>query len=221
MAGGATSWAGELRSFYLRHPWVLQVSYARPVLGPHEQAVMETLAGIASDGGCPRRPCAASCPRCSTSYAATPRRPPSHGSPRPRPACPTRSGGRPVRRCWSDLAPDFAERFPMSIRLSTPEPVPARRDESTPQGNARPTRPRRIWNTRPTRPSPSGWPSSSKESTRPGTTCSSRPPSLVIRRTGPREPNDRQRESPALRRLRIRSDPPPSRDDRQARPGRR
>jgi AcrR family transcriptional regulator len=52
-----TAWAGDLWTFYLRHPWVLQVSYGRPVLGPGEQGVAETLAIIleASDLEAQRR----------------------------------------------------------------------------------------------------------------------------------------------------------------------
>ncbi|SHN12169.1 TetR/AcrR family transcriptional regulator C-terminal domain-containing protein [Streptomyces yunnanensis] len=38
-----TSWARDTWEFSLRHPWVLQVSQARPVLGPHEYTAMETL----------------------------------------------------------------------------------------------------------------------------------------------------------------------------------
>jgi AcrR family transcriptional regulator len=41
-----TSWAEDTWSFYLRHPWILQVSQARPVLGPHEFTALETLARI-------------------------------------------------------------------------------------------------------------------------------------------------------------------------------
>jgi AcrR family transcriptional regulator len=41
-----TTWANDLREFYLRHPWVLQVSQARPVLGPNEYVVLETLLRI-------------------------------------------------------------------------------------------------------------------------------------------------------------------------------
>jgi AcrR family transcriptional regulator len=40
------SWADDLMRFYLRHPWVLQVSYARPVLGPNEQRVLEAVIRI-------------------------------------------------------------------------------------------------------------------------------------------------------------------------------
>lgn len=52
----ATAWAGDLWAFYLRHPWVLQVSQARPVLGPHEHAVLETVARILDPTGLPARP---------------------------------------------------------------------------------------------------------------------------------------------------------------------
>ncbi|WBP90510.1 TetR/AcrR family transcriptional regulator [Kitasatospora cathayae] len=38
-----TAWAEELYACYLRHPWVLQVSQARPVLGPAELSAMEGL----------------------------------------------------------------------------------------------------------------------------------------------------------------------------------
>lgn len=37
------AWARANWDFFLRHPWVLQVSAARPVLGPNEFATMETL----------------------------------------------------------------------------------------------------------------------------------------------------------------------------------
>ncbi|MGA5702493.1 TetR/AcrR family transcriptional regulator C-terminal domain-containing protein [Peterkaempfera bronchialis] len=48
-----TAWSRQLRAFYLRHPWVPQVSYARPVLGPHEQAVLEALVRILQGTGLP------------------------------------------------------------------------------------------------------------------------------------------------------------------------
>lgn len=40
------TWAEHTWAFYLRHPWVLQVSQARPVLGPGEFTVMETMLGL-------------------------------------------------------------------------------------------------------------------------------------------------------------------------------
>ncbi|MEV6862059.1 TetR/AcrR family transcriptional regulator C-terminal domain-containing protein [Streptosporangium subroseum] len=128
----ATSWAGELRSFYLRHPWVLQVSYARPVLGPHEQAVMETLAGIVFRTGLP-----AATLRGIVSALFHFVRGNAQTAAESRLAA--TATGMSDQEWWTSrsallerLAPDFAERFPMSIRLSTPEPVPARRDESMP-----------------------------------------------------------------------------------------
>ncbi|WP_188197419.1 TetR/AcrR family transcriptional regulator C-terminal domain-containing protein [Nonomuraea sp. SYSU D8015] len=48
-----TAWAENMRAFYLRHPWVLQVSQARPVLGPNEFAALETMVGILRLTGLP------------------------------------------------------------------------------------------------------------------------------------------------------------------------
>ncbi|GHE26348.1 TetR family transcriptional regulator [Streptosporangium violaceochromogenes] len=127
----AAAWARELRAFYLRHPWVLQVSHARPVMGPHEQAVLETLAGILLRTGLPAatlrgvtaalfhlvRGNAQTAAEARLAAAAT---------------------GVPDRQWWAGrsallqrLAPDFTERFPMSARLATPHPAPAR-DDTTP-----------------------------------------------------------------------------------------
>lgn len=39
-------WAEDLVDLYVRHPWALQVSYARPVLGPNEQQVLESLVNV-------------------------------------------------------------------------------------------------------------------------------------------------------------------------------
>jgi AcrR family transcriptional regulator len=47
----ARAWARDLGEFLLRHPWTLQISYARPVLGPNEQAMLETLIGILRQTG--------------------------------------------------------------------------------------------------------------------------------------------------------------------------
>ncbi|OLT27570.1 TetR family transcriptional regulator [Nocardiopsis sp. CNR-923] len=47
----ATAWAEHLWRFSLRHPWTLQVSHARPVLGPHEYRVFEALALVLDRAG--------------------------------------------------------------------------------------------------------------------------------------------------------------------------
>jgi AcrR family transcriptional regulator len=46
-----TAWAEDMWAFYLRHPWVLQVSQARPVLGPNEYVVLDTVLGIMFETG--------------------------------------------------------------------------------------------------------------------------------------------------------------------------
>lgn len=48
-----TAWAGDLLALYLRHPWASQVSFARAVLGPHEQATLDTLAAVLRRTGLP------------------------------------------------------------------------------------------------------------------------------------------------------------------------
>ena len=45
------AWAEELWAFYLRHPWVLQVSQARPVLGPNEYVVLDEVLRILFETG--------------------------------------------------------------------------------------------------------------------------------------------------------------------------
>ncbi len=44
-------WCTELRELYLAHPWLLDVSSARPVLGPHEQEALESLLRILAAAG--------------------------------------------------------------------------------------------------------------------------------------------------------------------------
>jgi AcrR family transcriptional regulator len=40
------AWCKELRELYVRHPWLLEVSQARPGFGPYEQGVLESLLRI-------------------------------------------------------------------------------------------------------------------------------------------------------------------------------
>lgn len=46
-----SSWAQETWEFYVRHPWVLQVSQARPVLGPNEYVMIEEALRILRETG--------------------------------------------------------------------------------------------------------------------------------------------------------------------------
>lgn len=41
--GGIQAWVDALLDLYARHRWLADVSWARPVLGPHEQEVLESL----------------------------------------------------------------------------------------------------------------------------------------------------------------------------------
>lgn len=113
------SWARDWRAFYLRHPWVLQVSQARPVLGPNEYAALETLARLLYATGLETgvlrrihgalhhfvRGGAQAVAESRQAAAAT---------------------GIPDEEWWyarsallEEVSPDFAERFPMAIRLNT------------------------------------------------------------------------------------------------------
>lgn len=116
------SWAGHLRAFYLRHPWVLQVSQARPVLGPHEFAVRETAAvilrGTGLDPATVRAVVAAlfHYVRGAAQTVAESRQAPA-------------ATGVPDEQWWvarsallAEVAPGHTERFPASVWLETQEP---------------------------------------------------------------------------------------------------
>lgn len=93
----ATAWAEDAFACYLRHPWVLQISQARPVLGPAELGAMETLLRILTGAGLAPVSCGAWSPPSGSSSAVWPGRPPRPATRRPPPASPTPSGGRPAR----------------------------------------------------------------------------------------------------------------------------
>ncbi|MDI1461631.1 TetR/AcrR family transcriptional regulator [Catellatospora sp. KI3] len=112
------AWAADLWDRYLRHPWLLQVSYARPVLGPHEQAVLETLLGILDAMGLPaavRRTAVSALLHLVRGMAQT--------------AAESRAAagatGDADEQWWharaaqlAQVAPDFAQRFPHSTALA-------------------------------------------------------------------------------------------------------
>jgi AcrR family transcriptional regulator len=47
----ARSWARDQWEFYVSHPWMLQVSQSRPVLGPNEYGVLDNLLRILYETG--------------------------------------------------------------------------------------------------------------------------------------------------------------------------
>jgi len=107
-----TVWATRLWEFHLRHPWTLEVSQARPVLGPHEYRLFESLATVLHRAGLdPARIRGTygnlvSLVRGSVQTAAEARRAEA-------------VVGVPEEEWWlarsaqlEELVPDFAERFP-------------------------------------------------------------------------------------------------------------
>ncbi len=49
------AWSGQLWRFHLRHPWTLEISAARPVLGPNEYRLFESLAAVLHGAGLPAK----------------------------------------------------------------------------------------------------------------------------------------------------------------------
>jgi AcrR family transcriptional regulator len=125
-----TSWATDLVWFYVRHPWALQVSFARPALGPHEQAVVEALARILHQTGLP--PAVARRIVSLLFYVA---RGTAQAVAESRLAA---AGGASEQAWWSSraaalrqVAPDFAQRFPDSAWLASAGAA-HRQDDATP-----------------------------------------------------------------------------------------
>lgn len=126
-----TSWANDLMRFYLRHPWVLQVSYARPVLGPNEQLVLEGVVRILRATDLP-----AGTLRRIISVLFHVVRGTAQTIAESRVAA--TAGDRSEQEWWSQrsaalskVVPDFAQRFPMSAWLAHEQPSDVT-DESTP-----------------------------------------------------------------------------------------
>jgi AcrR family transcriptional regulator len=127
-----TSWATDLVRCYLRHPWALQVSFARPVLGPNEQAVLEALARVLRQAGLP-----ALVARRVVSLLFYVARGTAQTVAESRLAA---AGGASEQAWWSgrvaalrQVAPDFAQRFPDSVWLAgAGAGAGCRRDDPTP-----------------------------------------------------------------------------------------
>ena len=126
-----TAWANDLLGCYLRHPWALQVSFARPVLGPNEQAVLEALARILRQAGL-----AAAVARRVVSLLFSVVRGTAQTVAESRQAA--AAGGASEQAWWSSragalqqVAPDFARRFPDSVWLAGAGTT-RRRDDATP-----------------------------------------------------------------------------------------
>jgi AcrR family transcriptional regulator len=127
-----TSWATDLVRCYVRHPWALQVSFARPVLGPNEQAVVEALARVLRQAGLP-----AAAARRVVSLLFYVVRGTAQAVAESRLAA--AAGGASEQAWWSgrvaalrQVAPDFARRFPDSGWLAGAGTAHRRGDPTTP-----------------------------------------------------------------------------------------
>lgn len=108
-------WCTNLRELYLAHPWLLDVSSARPVLGPHEQEALESLLRILATAGLKMkdRPAATSALFSVVRGAA-------------KQAIEARAAVTQEDAEWwaarsqalAGAAPDFAERFPESTAIA-------------------------------------------------------------------------------------------------------
>jgi AcrR family transcriptional regulator len=101
-------WAEALLDLYVRHIWIGEVSLARPVLGPHEQQVMETLLEAMEPAGLGWADVSAIVAALFALARTTART--IHDA---------RAAGESDRDWWqarmralAEVAPDFAERFP-------------------------------------------------------------------------------------------------------------
>ncbi|MFE0379472.1 TetR/AcrR family transcriptional regulator [Streptomyces inhibens] len=127
-----TSWAEDTWEFSLRHPWVLQVSQARPVLGPHEYRGLETLLRLlyATELGSAvlRRVVGVLVHfvRGSAQTVAEARQAAASTGVSDEEWWQTRSA------MLDEVVPDFAERFPLLVRLETEGAAPET-DKSVPE----------------------------------------------------------------------------------------
>ncbi|WP_067464666.1 TetR/AcrR family transcriptional regulator C-terminal domain-containing protein [Actinomadura macra] len=126
------SWAEDSWAFYLRHPWMLQVSQARPVLGPNEYRALETLLNVLSKTGL-----GAPDVRRAVSTLSSVVRGSAQTVAESRQA--VRATGKSEEEWWysrtgvlQNLVPDFADRFPTTVWLDTEGPPPEAADETVP-----------------------------------------------------------------------------------------
>ena len=111
-----TAWANGILDRYLRHPWIVEVSFARSVLGPHEQRALELLLEALAPAGLDPSDAAAvvatlfGIARSTASTIADARRAAAAGD---------ESAWWVARTAaLHEVMPDFAMRFPRSVALA-------------------------------------------------------------------------------------------------------
>ena len=126
------AWAEDVREFFLAHPWVLQVSQARPVLGPNEFAMVEALLRILRPTGLESTvlrgvvSAVVQFVRGAAGVIAEARRAAGETGMTDEEWWFSRS------EVFEEVAPDFAERFPLSAWLGAEEPPEVEGAEDVP-----------------------------------------------------------------------------------------
>ncbi|WP_433612643.1 TetR/AcrR family transcriptional regulator [Prescottella agglutinans] len=112
-----TAWTEQLLDLYVAHPWMLDLAHARPVLGPHQQEVFESLLGTLLPAAIAPRDVAAIASSAFSLTAAAAR---TIVDARQVPG----ETGSDDAQWWAErmdvlagAAPDFAVRFPLSASL--------------------------------------------------------------------------------------------------------
>jgi AcrR family transcriptional regulator len=128
-------WAQALLELYVRHPWASEVSFARPVLGPHEQQAMETLLEALQPAGLPWRDATAVVSALFSLARATARTISEARSAEAETAQSDRDWWQARMHALAEVAPDFADRFPSWTELAAaggPAPAETGSDSPTP-----------------------------------------------------------------------------------------
>ncbi len=113
-------WANAMLDCCLSHPWIVEVSFARSVLGPHEQRALELLLDALAPAGLAASDAAAvvaalfGLARSTASTITDARRAAAAGDERAWWAARTAA--------LAEVAPDFADRFPRSVALAGAAP---------------------------------------------------------------------------------------------------
>ncbi|MFG1947066.1 TetR/AcrR family transcriptional regulator [Nonomuraea sp. NPDC048826] len=119
-----SAWSREVRAFYLRHPWALRLSQARPVLGPNEFTLLESLAAILFETGLPPEVLRGTVSlltdfvRGSAATVAETRQASSETG------VPDEEWWRARAAILTEVAPGFASRYPMLSRIDSEPPRP-------------------------------------------------------------------------------------------------
>jgi hypothetical protein len=131
----AGDWAEALLDLYVRHPWAGEVSFARPVLGPHEQQAMETLLEVLQPAGLPWQDATAVVSALFSLVRATARTVCEARAAEAETAQSDPDWWRARMQALAEVAPDFAARFPRWMALAAaggPIPVETGADPQTP-----------------------------------------------------------------------------------------